>query len=91
MCCASVVAKADAARARLVAGGQVDAPILVADTTVTIDGEILGKPADADDAVAMLTRLAGREHHVLTAIAVVAAGGERLPRSCRFRGCVSQT
>ncbi len=73
------VAKADAARARLVAGGQADAPILVADTTVTIDGEILGKPADADDAVAMLTRLAGREYHVLTAIAVVAAGGERLP------------
>ena len=72
-------AKAIAARARLVAGGHVHAPILVADTTVTIDDAILGKPVDADDAVAMLTRLAGREHEVLTALAVVDAHGALLP------------
>ena len=72
-------AKAIAARARLVAGGHVEAPILVADTTVTIDDAILGKPVDADDAVAMLTRLAGREHEVLTALAVVDAHGALLP------------
>ncbi len=73
------IAKAHAARARLVAGGHAARPILVADTTVTIDDAILGKPVDADDAVAMLTRLAGRDHEVLTAIAVVDAEGTLLP------------
>jgi septum formation protein len=68
--------KAHAAHARRVAGGHRAAPILVADTTVTVDGLILGKPADAADAVAMLERLAGREHEVFTAIAVVDADGE---------------
>ncbi|WP_175688547.1 Maf family protein [Burkholderia anthina] len=73
------VAKAQAARARLVASGKPAAPVLVADTTVTIDGAILGKPADADDALAMLTRLAGRDHEVLTAVAVIGADGALLP------------
>jgi septum formation protein len=73
------VAKAHAARARLVAGGHVARPILVADTTVTIDDTILGKPVDTDDAVAMLTRLAGRVHEVLTAVALVDAAGTLLP------------
>ncbi|HEX7933356.1 MAG TPA: Maf family protein, partial [Paraburkholderia sp.] len=73
------ITKAHAARARLVAGGHAARPILVADTTVTIDDAILGKPVDADDAVAMLTRLAGRDHEVLTAIAVVDAEGTLLP------------
>lgn len=73
------VAKARAARARLEAGGHAARPILVADTTVTIDGAILGKPLDADDAVAMLTRLAGRDHEVLTAIAAIDAEGALLP------------
>jgi len=45
-------------------------PVLSADTTVTIDGRILGKPADTDEAIAMLERLSGRTHQVLTAIAV---------------------
>ena len=44
--------------------------ILTADTTVTIDGAVLGKPVDRDDAVRMLKRLAGDSHQVLTAIAV---------------------
>jgi septum formation protein len=73
------VAKAEAARARLVAGGHPAAPILVADTTVTIDGAILGKPDDAAHAVEMLAQLAGREHEVLTALAVIDASGELLP------------
>ncbi|MGE8473097.1 MAG: Maf family protein, partial [Paraburkholderia hospita] len=38
----------------------------------------LGKPIDADDAVTMLTRLAGRDHEVLTSVAVVDAQGELL-------------
>jgi septum formation protein len=45
--------------------------ILTADTTVTIDGEILAKPVDRDDAARMLKRLSGRSHQVLTAVAVV--------------------
>ena len=44
--------------------------ILTADTTVTIDAEVLGKPVDHDDAVRMLSRLSGQSHQVLTAIAV---------------------
>ena len=42
--------------------------VLGADTTVVIDGEILGKPVDAADARRMLARLAGRRHEVLTGI-----------------------
>ncbi len=44
--------------------------VLSADTTVEVDGEILGKPADAEDAARMLARLSGRSHRVLTAVAV---------------------
>jgi septum formation protein len=44
--------------------------ILGADTTVVIDGEILGKPRDDDEAAAMLRRLAGRRHEVLTGVSV---------------------
>jgi septum formation protein len=44
--------------------------VLAADTTVTVDGVILGKPADADDARRMLRMLSGREHLVHTGIAV---------------------
>jgi septum formation protein len=73
------VAKAEAANARRVAADHAPAPILVADTTVTIDGAILGKPADADHALEMLERLAGREHEVLTALAVVDGEGLLLP------------
>jgi len=44
--------------------------ILGADTTVVIDGEILGKPLDDDDAARMLRRLSGRQHEVLTGISL---------------------
>jgi septum formation protein len=44
--------------------------ILAADTTVTIDGDILGKPATASEATAMLMRLVGRTHAVLTGFAI---------------------
>ncbi len=47
-----------------------DAVVLAADTTVCLDGEILGKPLDADDARRMLARLSGRTHEVLTAVVV---------------------
>ena len=45
--------------------------VLSADTVVTIDGEILGKPTDNDDAVRMLRKLSGREHRVYTAVTVI--------------------
>lgn len=46
-------------------------PILAADTTVTIDGRILGKPENKRDAAEMLQMLSGRTHQVLTSIAVI--------------------
>lgn len=42
--------------------------VLGADTCIAIDGEILGKPLDRDDGIAILQRLSGRSHTVLTAI-----------------------
>ena len=45
-------------------------PVLGADTEVIIDGEVLGKPADEPAAKAMLARLAGRPHDVVTAVAI---------------------
>ncbi|MBV8876577.1 MAG: septum formation inhibitor Maf [Gammaproteobacteria bacterium] len=63
-------------------------PVLAADTTVLIDQQILGKPADAEQAIAMLLQLSGRSHQVLTAVALAVAGEitHRLSRSeVRFR------
>ena len=64
--------KAQAVAARVAAG-----VVLGADTVVVIDGEALGKPATADDARQMLRRLRGREHEVVTGVAVVEAPGGR--------------
>ncbi len=62
--------KLQAARVRLKARGLPPAPILCSDTTVAIGRRILGKPADADAARAMLQALSGRSHRVLTAVAL---------------------
>lgn len=51
-----------------------DRLIIAADTTVDLDGEILGKPVDLDDARRMLKRLSGRAHYVHTGIAVLQSG-----------------
>lgn len=64
--------KLRAARARLKARSLPAAPILCSDTTVEIGRRILGKPADADEARAMLRALSGRSHRVLTAVALAA-------------------
>ena len=48
-----------------------DQAVLGADTVVVIDGEVLGKPRDGEDAAAMLRRLSGRTHDVLTGVALV--------------------
>jgi len=52
----------------------VDAVVLGADTAVVLDGRILGKPESRDDALATLAALSGREHQVLTAVALAGAG-----------------
>ena len=51
-------------------------PVLAADTTLDLDGEIIAKPKDEADAAAILTRLSGRSHRVFTAIALTR--GERV-------------
>ena len=65
------LAKLAAACQRLVARGLPPAPVLCADTTVALGRTIYGKPADAADAARMLGELSGREHRVLTAVAVL--------------------
>lgn len=61
-------------KAAAVAGRRPGAVVLGADTVVVVDGEILGKPVDADDARRMLGKLSGRAHEVLTAVAVARDG-----------------
>lgn len=58
------------AKAHALAEREPDAVVIAADTIVVVDGDILGKPRDDDDAQAMLARLSGRTHTVYTAIAV---------------------
>jgi septum formation protein len=60
-------------KARAVAARVGEGIVLGADTIVVIDGQALGKPAGADEARAMLRRLRGREHEVITGVAVVDA------------------
>ncbi len=60
------------AKAQDIAGRHPDAIVLGGDTIVVVDGQALGKPADAAEARAMLRALRGREHVVRTAVAVVA-------------------
>ncbi len=63
-------AKLDAARRRLAVRALPAAPILCSDTTVALGRRVLGKPADAAQAHATLSLLAGRTHRVITAVAV---------------------
>ncbi|HOO73123.1 MAG TPA: Maf family protein [Spirochaetota bacterium] len=61
--------KADAIIASL-APVESEKLVITADTIVTINGEILGKPADIDDAVTMLKKLSGKTHGVITSMTV---------------------
>ena len=49
-------------------------PVLAADTTLEFEGQIIGKPVDADDAKSILRRLSGKTHRVFTAVAVAFEG-----------------
>jgi septum formation protein len=68
-------------KARAVAARARDGVVLAADTVVAVDGEALGKPAGPDHARAMLRRLRGREHEVITGVAVVDARSGRAERT----------
>ena len=71
-------------KARAVAGERV----LGVDTEVVLDGDLLGKPASEADAEAFLRRLAGRDHEVMSGIALIEDGRERTAVSVtrvRFR------
>jgi len=63
------------AKAAHVAKAYPGRPVLGADTTVVVDGEVLGKPRDAAEAAAMLGRLSGRSHRVLTGVCLIGADG----------------
>ncbi|RMD80273.1 MAG: septum formation inhibitor Maf [Gammaproteobacteria bacterium] len=67
------------AKALAVAREEPGAVVLGADTLVVVEGEVLGKPAGREEALAMLGRLSGRAHEVLTAVAA-AGPGERPPQ-----------
>jgi nucleoside triphosphate pyrophosphatase len=63
-------------KARRIAAGEPDALVIAADTIVVVDDRILNKPADVDDARAMLRALRGRRHDVYTAVCVSRGGQE---------------
>ena len=66
------------AKARMIAAQRdpLGSIVLAADTTVVVDGKMLGKPHDRDDAVRMLQTLSGVIHEVLTGVALIAADSE---------------
>jgi septum formation protein len=63
-------------KARRVAERHADATVIAADTTVDIDGRILGQPADIDDARSILRSLSARTHRVHTAVVVISPESE---------------
>ncbi|WLD57089.1 Maf family nucleotide pyrophosphatase [Salinispirillum sp. LH 10-3-1] len=69
--------KAEKVWQRLVAGAESEAEtwVLGSDTSVVVDGEILGKPVDEHDALRMLRLLSGRVHEVITAVSLHGVGG----------------
>ena len=72
--------KAEAGWRVVSASGLPERALLAADTTVSQDGEIFGKPADADDARRMLRAFSGRSHQAITSVAVM-RGAKRLVKT----------
>ena len=64
-------------KAAVVAGEAPDALVIGSDTIVVVDGDVLGKPRSEVEAAAMLARLSGRSHTVMTAVAVSWRGAQR--------------
>ncbi len=63
-------------KAQAVAKGRANAVVIGADTVVSIDGEILGKPKDREDACRMLRMLSGRTHQVSTGVTILQTGAD---------------
>jgi septum formation protein len=63
-------------KARSVATGAGERPVLAVDTTVALEGRLFGKPADAADAEQMLETLGGRTHAVVSGLCLLAPGWE---------------
>jgi septum formation protein len=76
--------KAEAVFAEFCTNSADNLVVLGADTTVTLDNHILGKPEDAADAARMLRLLSGRTHRVMTGVAVVTA--ERIEVAAEVTG-----
>jgi septum formation protein len=55
---------------------QPDVPVLAADTIVVLNGEIIGKPADREHAIKILTKLSGRQHKVITGVVILNGNSE---------------
>ena len=72
------------AKAAKVASEAEEGLVIGADTIVVLDGEIIGKPEDQEDAIRMLSALAGRTHRVYTGVAVTAlpSGGTKMYVVC---------
>jgi septum formation protein len=64
-----------AAKASSVAGGEPDAVVIGSDQVVSCDGRVLGKPGSPERAVAQLLAMAGREHELITSVAVADRSG----------------
>ncbi|HET7588984.1 MAG TPA: Maf family nucleotide pyrophosphatase [Solirubrobacterales bacterium] len=62
---------------RKAAAAQAEGLVIACDTDVVLDGEVLGKPGDADEARAYLDRMSGRAHEVMSGLVVVADGEQR--------------
>ena len=78
-CAEAHVTRLAAAKAHAIAGRGESAAILGADTVVVVDGRILGKPTDLEDARAMLRSLSGRTHEVLTGVCLIGPTGQPTP------------
>jgi septum formation protein len=74
----SVVLSHSRGKARSVLDLADDQPVLGVDTEVVIDGELLGKPADAAEAESMLERLSGRTHEVISGLCLVTRAWEEV-------------
>lgn len=73
------------AKAQAAQGSAAGRPVLAADTIVLVEGDLLGKPQDAEEAQAMLRRLSGRWHEVLTGVALALPDGRVLSSLARTR------
>ena len=72
--CRMAQTKARVAFAEL-SGVHENCVVLAADTTIEVDGDIIGKPSDTDHCSCILRKLSGRQHQVLTAVALATAEG----------------